>query len=180
MYKRQVPFYVGLIFSILASVIIGFFVGYATLRLRGDYFVITTFALGEIVKLVIENMVTVTGGARGMPDVKAGTTFIVVLILDIVVIFLLVNFLKSKYGRNCISIREEELAAKIIGINVMKYKMISFLISCALCGLAGGLLAHYMHSVSYTHLDVYKRQEYKIEIGFCLKDVLNVWIYCAG
>lgn len=122
------------------------------MRLRGDYFVITTFALGEIVKLVIENMVTVTGGARGMPDVKAGTTFIVVLILDIVVIFLLVNFLKSKYGRNCISIREEELAAKIIGINVMKYKMISFSISCALCGLAGGLLAHYMH---YLHPNMF-------------------------
>ena len=147
-----VPFYIGLIFSIIASVIVGYFVGYATLRLRGDYFVITTFALGEIVKLVIENMVTLTGGAKGMPDVKPGTTFQVVLILDIIVILLLVNFLKSKYGRNCIAIREEEMAAKIIGIDVMKYKMTALLISCALCGLAGGLLAHYMH---YLHPNMF-------------------------
>lgn len=140
-----VPFYIGLIFGAIAAVLVGMLVGFSTLKLRGDYFVITTLALGEIVKLVVENFANITGGAKGLPDVVAGTTFPIVLFFDIVIIILLVNFLKSKHGRNCIAIREEEMAAKVIGVDVMKYKMIAMSISCALTGLSGGLLAHYMH-----------------------------------
>jgi len=154
-----VPFYIGLVFGIIASMIVGFLIGYSTLRLRGDYFVITTLALGEIVKLVVENFQSVTGGAKGMPDVVAGTTLPLVLVLDIVIIVLLVNFLKSKHGRNCIAIREEEMAAKVIGINVMKYKMVAMLISCALCGLSGGLMAHYMHYLHPVMFNMAKSNE---------------------
>lgn len=154
-----VPFYIGLFCGVIASVLIGLLIGYATLRLRGDYFVITTLALGEIVKLTVENLTSITGGAKGMPDVPAGTTFPLVLILDIVIIILLINFLKSKHGRNCIAIREEEMASKVIGIDVMKYKLVAMAISCALCGLAGGLMAHFMHYLHPIMFNMVKSNE---------------------
>lgn len=154
-----VPFYIGLIFGVVAAILVGMLVGFSTLKLRGDYFVITTLALGEIVKLVIENFADVTGGAKGMPDVVAGTTFQLVLVFDIVIIILLVNFLKSRHGRNCIAIREEELAASVIGIDVLKYKMVAMSISCALAGLSGGLLAHYMHYLHPVMFNMVKSNE---------------------
>lgn len=154
-----VPFYIGLVLGVIASMTVGFLIGYSTLRLRGDYFVIATLALGEITKLVVENLQGITGGAKGMPDVTPGTTFQLVLVLDIVVIIMLVNFLHSKHGRNCIAIREEEMAAQVIGIDIMRYKMIAMLISCALCGLSGGLMAHYMHYLHPAMFNMAKSNE---------------------
>ncbi|HHY80268.1 MAG TPA: branched-chain amino acid ABC transporter permease [Thermoanaerobacter sp.] len=154
-----VPFYIGLVIGVITSMIVGFFIGYSTLRLRGDYFVIATLALGEITKLVVENLQGITGGAKGMPDVTPGTTFQLVLVLDIVIIIMLVNFLHSKHGRNCIAIREEEMAAQVIGIDIMRYKMIAMLISCALCGLSGGLMAHYMHYLHPAMFNMAKSNE---------------------
>lgn len=154
-----VPFYIGLLCGISISIIVGLIIGYSTLRLEGDYFVIAMLGLGEVVKLTIENFQGITGGAKGMPDVAAGTTFPLVLILNIIIIILLVNFLKSRHGRNCVAIREEEMAAKAIGINVTRYKLVAMAISCALCGLAGGLLAHYMHYLHPMMFNMVKSNE---------------------
>ena len=79
-----------------------------------------------------------------MTDIPKKTSLLLVWVILLAVIVILSNFLHSKHGRNCIAVREEELAAKSIGIDVIRYKMLAFLISCALCGLAGGLLAGYM------------------------------------
>lgn len=138
------PMLFGLLIGMTSSTLIGIAIGYPSLRLRGDYFLIATLGFGEAVKLIIENL-EFLGGAKGMPDVGKGVTFPVVLIIDIVIIMLLVNFLRSKHGRNCIAIREEETAARAMGIDVTKYKVTAFAISCALAGLSGALFGHYMN-----------------------------------
>ena len=146
------PIMIGIFFGMLVAMLIGIIIGYPTLRLKGDYFVIATLGIGEVVKLFIENMPSITGGARGLSDVPKGTNFMLVFFLVLGIIILLKNFLRSKQGRNCIAIREEELAATSIGINAFNYKLLSMAISCGLCGLSGALLGHYMH---YLHPNMF-------------------------
>lgn len=140
----HMPFFPACLMGILAAMLAGGLIGRATLRLKGDYFVIATLAIGECTKLLIENIPSITGGSRGLTDIPKKTSLLLVWVILLAVIVILSNFLHSKHGRNCIAVREEELAAKSIGIDVIRYKMLAFLISCALCGLAGGLLAGYM------------------------------------
>lgn len=140
----HIPVFVGIILGILAATLVGVAIGYPSLKLKGDYFLIATLGFGEIVKLVIENAQSLTGGAKGLPDVTKAFNLPTIILIDIVVIVLLVNFLKSIHGRNCIAIREEETAAQAMGINITKYKVISLAISCALAGLSGAMMGHYL------------------------------------
>ena len=94
-----------------------------------------------------------------MTDVPGGTTFPIVLVLLVVIVWLLRNFLNSKQGRNCIAVREEELATASIGANVANYKLLAMGVSCALCGLSGALLAHYMHYLSPSMFTMVKSDE---------------------
>ena len=137
------PLGVGLVCGMVAATLVGVLIGYPTLRLKGDYFVIATLGVGESMKLLVENL-KITGGARGLNGVSGGTNVFLVWGLVVLIVVLLVNFLRSKHGRNCMAVREEELAAAAIGINTTSYKMLGMAISCALCGLSGALLAHYM------------------------------------
>lgn len=126
---------------------------------EGRLFVIATLAIGECTKLLIENIPSITGGSRGLTDIPKKTSLLLVWVILLAVIVILSNFLHSKHGRNCIAVREEELAAKSIGIDVIRYKMLAFLISCALCGLAGGLLAGYMGYLYPTMFTMAKSNE---------------------
>lgn len=153
------PFFLGLPFGVVAATAVGLLIGYPTLKLKGDYFVIATLGIGEVVKLIVENLPGVTGGARGLTDIPKGPNFWFVLILCIAVVVLLWNFLNSRQGRNCVAIREEELAARSIGVNIARYKMLAMGISCALCGLSGALLAHYMGYLYPTMFTMVKSNE---------------------
>lgn len=114
------PFFAAILVGILASMLAGGLIGKATLRLKGDYFVIATLAIGECTKLLIENLPSVTGGARGLVDIPKKTNFFIVWAIFILVVVLLRRFLNAKHGRGCIAVREEELAAKSIGIDTTK------------------------------------------------------------
>lgn len=146
----HLPILVGVFFGMIAALIVGLIIGYPTLKLRGDYFVIATLGIGEVTKLLLENLQGFTGGARGLTDVPGGVTFPMVLCFLVVIIWGLSNFLRSKQGRNCIAVREEELATASIGADVTHYKMLAMGISCALCGISGALLAHYMEYLNPT------------------------------
>ena len=155
----HMPFFPACLMGILAAMLAGGLIGRATLRLKGDYFVIATLAIGECTKLLIENIPSITGGSRGLTDIPKKTSLLLVWVILLAVIVILSNILHSKHGRNCIAVREEELAAKSIGIDVIRYKMLAFLISCALCGLAGGLLAGYMGYLYPTMFTMAKSNE---------------------
>jgi branched-chain amino acid transport system permease protein len=140
----HIPLFMGIILGVISATIIGILVGYPALKLKGDYFLIATLGFGEVVRLILENAQSLTGGAKGMTDVAGGINFPTVIIIDILVVILLINFLKSKHGRNCIAIRDDETAAQALGIDVTKYKVIAMAISCGLAGLSGALMGHYM------------------------------------
>ena len=153
------PVLAGVFMGMLAALAIGLLIGYPTLKLKGDYFVIATLGIGEVTKLIIENLPDLSGGARGLTDFPKGTNFPMVLLFVVAIVILLRNFLNSKQGRNCVAVREEELATASIGANVANYKMLAMGISCALCGISGALLAHYMHYLSPTMFTMVKSDE---------------------
>lgn len=143
-----IPIWLGLICGMVMAMLFGFLIGLPTLKLRGDYFLIASIGIGEAIRLIVENTYSLTGGSTGMMDIGRLNSLAVVLVLDVLVIIGAANFVRSKHGRNCIAIREDETAAVAMGINVFKYKLMVFAISCALCGLAGGLLGHYLNYVN--------------------------------
>ncbi len=154
-----IPNVFGVISAMAAALIVGLLIGYPTLKLKGDYFVIATLGIGQATKLIIENLPGITGGARGLTGIPPGSSFLTVLIIVVVVIWILRNFLRSKQGRNCVAVREDELAAASIGTKVASYKLLAMGISCALCGLSGALLAHFMQYLSPSMFSIVKSDE---------------------
>ena len=127
----------------------GFLIGVPTLRLKGDYLAIATLGFAEIIRIVLLNVdQSVFGGAAGLSGLPLFTNFEWVYI-SVVLAFLLVrNFVKSSYGRACISVREDEVAAEAMGINLTRTKLLAFVIGTALAGFAGALYAGNVGSIA--------------------------------
>ena len=121
-------------------------VGIPSLRLRGDYLAIVTLGFAEIIRIVILNIDKV-GGATGF-SVPSYSNFIWVGGFAIISIVIVHNIVHSDIGRALVSIREDELAAEAMGINTTRYKVLAFVISSALAGLAGVLFGHYRSFLS--------------------------------
>lgn len=148
----HVPYIFAVILGGLAAAISSIVIGYPTLKLklRGDYFAIATLGFGEIVKLVLSNTGsdTVFGGAMGIIGLPKLTGLAATLIFTIVSVYFLRSFIKSHYGRNCIAVQQQEVAAEMIGINTFKVKLTSLMISAFYAGIAGAMFAFYMTYVS--------------------------------
>lgn len=160
----DIPIVFGILAGMLTASVIGAIVSYPTLKLRDDYFIIVTLGIGEAIKLIIQNATSITGGARGLSDIPEGSNFINVWIIVIITVIVLKSFINSRHGRNCIAVREEELAAQSVGVNIFQYKMEAMVISCALCGCAGALLGHYMHYLQPNMFTMVKSDELVIMV----------------
>ena len=156
------PFWPALVVAILFTGIIGILVGIPMLRTRGPYFAIGTMCLGIIVSLVLLNWQSLTGGTSlggiaGPGRMNIGgweidflsskTYYYLVLIFDALSLFLIYRLIHSRIGRALIAIREEEELAESIGVNPMKFKVLSFGIAAMFAGLGGGLYAGYMGAI---------------------------------
>lgn len=161
----HLPVWLSIPVGVMAAALVAVAVGLPTLRLKGDYFVIATLGFGEVVRLIVENL-EVTGGARGLPDIPAGTSLPVALVLLVGTILFMRNFIASRHGRNCVAVREDEMAAETAGINVTYYKVLSLAISAACCGLAGGLLTHWVRFLHPSMFGMVKSTELTIAVIF--------------
>ena len=163
----QVQFILALIAGGLVSMLISLIIGKLTLNLKGDYFCIATLGFGEAIRLILDN-VQYFGGARGLSSIPThGTTTLTnVVIINIIAVAVLVLIIRSRHGRNMVAIREEELAAQTIGIDVFKYKLISFAISAFYAGVAGGLMAHYFGYIQPIMFKMVKSTEMTIIVIF--------------
>jgi len=126
---------------------VSYLFGLPVLTLGSDYFGIATLGFTIIVKVLLDNSDTLLGfeemkGARGMVGIPKTTSWLWVAIFLILVIILLRNLLHSSHGRAIISVREDEIAAKAMGIDVAQQKTFAFVLGSFLAGLAGGLYAH--------------------------------------
>lgn len=161
----NMPFLVAMVIGAIAAMIMSFLIGYFTLGLKGDYFCIATLGFGESVRLIFDNL-DFFGGARGLSGIPMVTTFPMVLVICIIAVIAITLLIHSRHGRNMIAIREEELASQTIGINVFKYKMISFAISAASAAIGGALYAHYLGYLQPLMFQLTKSTELTIMVIF--------------
>jgi branched-chain amino acid transport system permease protein len=162
------PFHVNPFFAIplavLAAMLAGVVLGAPTLRLRGEYLAIVTLGFGEIIQIVATNLQGVTGGAEGVTGIPhfsvhlagikyqwglSNLPYYYLLLGFVVVVLVAFRALEnSRVGRAFAAIREDEVAAEAVGINILKYKVMAFSIGASTSGFAGLLEASKISFVS--------------------------------
>ena len=152
---------ISMVIGGLSAALFGFIIGLPALRLKGDYLAIVTLAFGEIVRNIFKNLPWF-GGAMGLSTVtySANSLFTVGFVVVILVLFLSQNLIRSKHGRAVTAIRDNEIAAKAMGINVTFYKLLIFVISAAFAGVAGVIYGHFTTPVMYSFFSY----NYSIEV----------------
>lgn len=143
---------VALVLSALVAGIFGLIIGIPALRLKGDYLAIITLGFGEIIRVVLTNIDSVLGfdftyGAAGLKRIPKFSSFNLVFICVVISCLVIHMVMKSRHGRAILSIRENEIAAESCGINVTYYKVMAFVLSAALAGVAGCLYGGYLGSL---------------------------------
>ena len=146
------PFPLSLLAASLFSALIGAIVGLPAMRMTGIYLAIATLAFAIIVEHSIGHLGSLTGGFRGMPvtrpeflgfDIGATVPFyFVCLLVMLLSLIVALNILRSPTGRAMIGIRDSEISAQSMGIDLARTKSLAFAISAGFTGLAGGLFAH--------------------------------------
>jgi branched-chain amino acid transport system permease protein len=155
--QASLPFLVALPLSGLIASLIGIFAGLAAFRLTGLYLAIVTLGFSFIVEEAILRFDVLTHGANGYavnPPIIFGyefseprAYFYIILVLTTLVLFLAKNILRSNIGRSFVAIRDSEAAAKSVGINVHKIKLIAFGTSTFYAGIGGCLIAHLLQFI---------------------------------
>lgn len=148
------PFPIAILMGGLMAALAGAIVGAPVLRLRDDYLAIATLGFSEIIRVIFTNTQSITNGAlglKGLPGIGiTGKSWEAIwwiwgiVLLAIIFLVLLIN---STYGRAFKAIREDEVAAEAMGINLFKHKMMAFVIGSFFAGVGGALLGHLMGTI---------------------------------
>jgi branched-chain amino acid transport system permease protein len=142
------PFPVVLLAGMAAPALMAFVIGKPTLRLSGVYLAMATLAFGEVVRIAVLNTESLTGGALGLNGIAQSTQWWHVALALVLTLAVLWRLRRSKIGRAFESIKEDETAAGLMGIDVGAYKMLAFVLGGAIAGLAGVLNAHLTFFIS--------------------------------
>ena len=152
LFKLGIPFLPSLLFAALISGFLGAIIGVAALRMTGIYLAVATISFAFIIEKVISAWRPVTGGHRGfiVPDpVMFGVDFgselafyFLCLATVIAVLLLVMNLLRSPVGRAMVAVRDSEISAQAMGVNLVQTKTLAFTLSAAFTGLAGALYSH--------------------------------------
>jgi len=150
--QSGLSFWIAVPVAGIAAGLVGLLVGLTSIRLKGFYLIISTLAAQFIIMYVIIHWTSVTGGSFGMsaPAPKLGgiefaTTqsyFYIVFIALLIATYVAKNIVRTNVGRAFIAIRDNDLAAEVMGIHLTAYKLLAFFIGCAFAGIGGALAAH--------------------------------------
>lgn len=157
--KLQMPIIASFPISLLFTVLIAFIVGIPTLRLKGHYLAMATLGLGEIVHIVFNELIPLTGGPSGFGNIPIIRIFGIDLDNDYkyfvfvwafvaLILFLSLNVINSRMGRALKAIHKEETTASTIGINTARLKLFIFVLGAGYASIAGFLYAHYITFLS--------------------------------
>jgi branched-chain amino acid transport system permease protein len=146
----QVPFVVSLIAAGIVTAFFGFLMGFPVFRVRGDYLAIVTLGFGEVVRAVANNLQPITNGPLGLKALHNYTNLWWSWGFAIFTLFFIVRLVGSSYGLAMKAVREDEVAAEAMGVNAFRTKLLAFTTSAFFEGVAGGLLAHLITTISPT------------------------------
>ncbi|MEX2475291.1 branched-chain amino acid ABC transporter permease [Marinobacter sp.] len=152
------PFPLVLVLAGLAAAAVGILVGLPSLRVKGLYLAIATLAASVFLHFIFAEWESVTGGMEGMSFAPAhmfGFTFrsdfamyFIILSVAVLALFAARNLFRTRVGRAFIAIRDRDISAEILGISLLKYKLMSFALSSFYAGVAGGLFAYFYRVVT--------------------------------
>lgn len=157
--RLDMPFIAGLLGGGIIAGLVGVIFGIPSLRVKGFYLAISTIAAFFIIIWIITHWDSVTGGFMGMsvPLATIGpivfkseqSQFFLITTITVLTIYFAKNLARTRVGRAFVAIRDNDLAAEVMGINLFRYKLTAFFIGCFLAGIAGSLRAHYTGFLSY-------------------------------
>lgn len=150
------PIPVAMICAGLVAAFFAFLIGAPVLRLKSDYFAIATLGFAEIVRITIGSspLNSITNGSLGLKMIPGFSSFYTPFIISGLCILVIVMLMRCSYGRSFKAIREDEIAAEAMGINLSKHKQMAFIISSFFAGIGGALLAMYLGAVTPTTFPV--------------------------
>ncbi len=143
----MLPFFPALLIAGVVSAFFGLIIGVPTLRLKGDYLAVATLGFAEIIRVVFTNMTSVTNGALGLKNIPEYTNLYWSWGWAIFTIFFIKRLVDSSYGRALKSIRENEVAAEAMGVNLFTHKILAVLVGAFFAGIGGGLLANLITTI---------------------------------
>ncbi len=162
--RLGMPWWASTIFACIITALVGALFGIPSLRLKGLYLAIATLAAQVIILWVVTHWTGLTGGNEALvvPDptlfgVKINSDFNfywVVWGIAIAVTILTVNLFRTRFGRAFIAIRDQDIAASVMGVNLFKYKLLAFALSSFWVGMAGALTAHYRNIVTWERFTI--------------------------
>jgi branched-chain amino acid transport system permease protein len=152
--KLGFSFWAALPCAALAAGLVGILFGLPSLKIKGFYLIMATIAAHFIIMWVILQLYGVTGGADGLavprPEIggfvikSKASYFYLVMVIACLATFTAKNLVRTRAGRAFIAIRDNELAAEVMGVNLWTYKLLAFFIGCVYAGVAGSLTVHYL------------------------------------
>jgi len=156
--KVGLPFWTCLIASGSVAAVIGFGLGIPCLRLKGLYLAMATMSFGVVVEYVIVTWESLTGGIRGIkvfpvtifgyPLDSGNKIYYFLLMCTVLAILAIKNLVRTRVGRAFIAIRDRDIAAEVMGVNITAYKVMAFTISSFFAGIAGSM---YSYTMGYIH-----------------------------
>jgi branched-chain amino acid transport system permease protein len=168
----QIPFPIALVVGGVFAGLCSFIIGYPAFRsrLRGDYFAIATLGFSESIRLLLNNIKTIgainLGGAFGYMNIPTHTDVWVVLISLVLALFFAHMFVTSQHGKNCIAVGQDEVAAQMMGVNLLQTKLTALFISAFYAGVAGGLLGFYFAYLSPSFFTITKSSDLLAAVVF--------------
>jgi len=156
--KADLPFWACLLFSGAVAAIVGFGLGIPCLRLKGLYLAMATMAFGVVIDFVVITWGKLTGGVRGIHVAKVSffghpldsdnKMYYFLLVLTFLTVLAIKNLVRTRVGRAFIAIRDRDIAAAVMGVNITAYKVMAFTISSFFAGIAGAM---YGYTMGYIH-----------------------------
>ena len=144
----KLPLLVALLLSGVICAIAAALIGWPVLRLKSDYLAIATLGFSEIIRAIFgwDGLGRITNASYGVSNIPQFVNIFECVAISLVCIVIMVLLVNSSYGRAFKAIRDDDVAAEAMGINLFRTKQLSFVVSSAFAGISGGLLAVYMRS----------------------------------
>lgn len=144
----QVPFSISLAAAGLVAAGFAFLISFPVFRVRGDYLAIVTLGFGEVVRVLCNAMQCVTNGSLGLKGLVPHTRLWWSWGVAVITVAFVSRLVHSSYGRAMKAIREDEIAARAMGVDPFRHLLLAFMVSAFFSGVAGGLLAHLITTIS--------------------------------
>lgn len=144
----QAPFLLSLLAGGVMATVFAFLISFPVFRVRGDYLAIVTLGFGEVIRVLCNALQGVTNGPLGLKGLSPFTNLWWSWGVAVVTVLLITRLINSSYGLAMKAIRDDETAARAMGVDPFRHLLLAFLISAFFSGVAGGLLAHLITTIS--------------------------------